>query len=160
MDHEETSCCRRKKGLKELEMSFADLLGVVSEPPQLRFVHCPLRRKGRAREDVILEVAEALDGWAAAVSAKCHAGPRSYVVFINPCSGSGRALAQWRLAKELLELLPWIELREHVTTEAGEAEREAEKLGSGCDGVIVVSGDGMVHEVWRSKLGHGELKTT
>ena len=92
----------------------------------------------------MLQAPEA-DRWAAAVTARCCAGPKAYVVFINPASGSGRAAVQWLVAKELFDCLPWIELREHVTREAGEAEREAEKLES-CDGVIVVSGDGMVHE--------------
>ncbi|CAK9036452.1 unnamed protein product [Durusdinium trenchii] len=156
-------CCRGKrpdesKVTKELKIP--DLLGVVLDPEKalLRFVHCPRRSSVRVREDVILqiqgdsEVLKQTDKWAKELSSKCHSmkGPRKYRVFINPASGSGQAQVKWEIAKELLDQLPWIQLEELRTTHAGQAEEVAEKEVNpeSCDGIIVVSGDGMVHEVF------------
>lgn len=155
-------CCRRKRRPEVQELKLADLLGAVldRETAQLRFVHCPKKRKSgpRVREDVLLRITggpEALkevEAWARDVSGQCHAAsptPRKFHVFINPASGNGQAEAKWQVARELFRSLPWISCQEVLTTRAGEARDVAAELScNSCDGIVVVSGDGMVHEVF------------
>ncbi|CAJ1380071.1 unnamed protein product [Effrenium voratum] len=137
------------------ELKFADLLGAVLEDGHLRFIHCPRGRSGcRVREDVVLEVSgerPAVEAWVKEVCDKCHANksPRRYQVFVNPASGAGHAAGIWRKAKSLLAALPYLECQEVFTQWAGDAEERAARLElQSCDGIIVVSGDGMVHEVF------------
>eukprot|EP00438_Fugacium_kawagutii_P029518 Skav222744 [mRNA] locus=scaffold2390:537725:546431:- [translate_table: standard] len=164
-------CCRSRKRFPQVqELKLADLLGAVldREKGQLRFVHCPKRRKSgpRVREDVLLqisggpdtwpmsaveiEVLKEAEAWAKDLSSQCHASPtpRKFHVFINPASGNGQAQVKWQEARDLFQSLPWISFQEVLTTRAGEARDVAAELRpESCDG-IVVSGDGMVHEVF------------
>jgi len=163
-------CCWRgkKQPLVVQELHLADLLGVVfdREKAQLHLVHCPRGRAGsRVREDVLLqitggpEVLKEAESWARDISSKCYkAGPmgavRKFHVFINPASGSGQAQVKWREAHELFKCLPWFSIQEVLTTRAGEAcEVAAQLQRDSCDGIIVVSGDGMVHEVFNGLAG-------
>ena len=139
-------------------LRFQDLLGAVLDPAArlVRLVHCPTISGSRVRQDVFLhigggdKVLAAVQEWTGRVTDISAAkGKRKYHALINPASGSGRAAATWQQVRELFACLPYLEITETFTTRAGEASDVASQLDpSQCDGIIVVSGDGMIHEVF------------
>ncbi|CAE7447136.1 SPHK1 [Symbiodinium natans] len=162
-------CCAGRESARSLRASgseflrFEDLLGAVLDPVArlVRLVHCPIISGTRARRDVFLhigggeKVLEAVREWASQVNDRCTTkGLRRYHVLINPASGSGNAASTWQQVRELFACLPFLEITETHTTRAGEACEIASQLDPNqCDGIIVISGDGMVHEVFNG-LAH------
>lgn len=148
---------------KEYLLSYGDLLGAAldKDAKLLRLVHCPPSagpNTCRVRNDVVLSITggtEALDtaeAWASKVSERCLAnrpGRERYLVLINPASGIGNGRQIWAEVKQLWELLPWIGFEEVFTTRAGEATDRVKELRlEDYTGVVIVSGDGMVYEVF------------
>eukprot|EP00435_Cladocopium_sp_Y103_P032424 s1817_g8.t1 len=140
-------CCRGRKRRPEVQdLKLADLLGALGQLMRLECLEV---------SEVMGEVLKEAEAWARDVSDQCHAAsptPRKFHVFINPASGNGQAEAKWQVARELFRSLPWISCQEVLTTRAGEARDVAAEL-SDCDGIVVVSGDGMVHEVFNGLAG-------
>jgi len=131
---------------------------------------------GRRREDLELEVSldqrlrsawqdpdgqslrERVQAWATEVShrcmpERCHSKrPRAFLVFVNPSSGKGGAKQMWATARELWDAMgpELITCKEIMTTHQGHAKsyvQEATDLLD-YDGIVIVSGDGLVHEVF------------
>lgn len=152
-------------------LEWGDLIGVSLERSArlLRLVHCPKRSQrccgggtSRLREDVLLHIGgdgeaelHSADRWAAAIFG--DAVPRHYLVLINPASGSGKAPQIWAQAKALLDCATGLRITERQTTRAGEAFDVAKELDlTTCDGIVIVSGDGLVHEVFCGLLAHAD----
>lgn len=145
------------------ELQLNDLLGVVllqNENTTLQLVHCPRSNDGqgeRYRADVLVSVNEArtslqdAKAWSARVTQRCCTAPgtRSLLVLVNPFSGTGNATNCWDTTRSLWDSLPWLQYREVKTGAAGEAVQLAKEANpADTDGIVVVSGDGMVHEVF------------
>lgn len=105
-----------------------------------------LRLRGNENVEVAMDAA---DRWAATASASLGIqSRRHYLVFINPASGSGLAPKVWDQSKEILGQAPGLILEVHRTSRAGEAFDLAKELDlSAYQGIIIVSGDGLVREV-------------
>eukprot|EP00927_Polykrikos_kofoidii_P080084 TRINITY_DN76954_c0_g1_i1.p1 TRINITY_DN76954_c0_g1~~TRINITY_DN76954_c0_g1_i1.p1 ORF type:complete len:496 (+),score=58.53 TRINITY_DN76954_c0_g1_i1:101-1588(+) len=168
-------CCARFSGSASLDavhlwLAYKNIVGAVWDKASetVRIVHCsrPDRSgSGRTRADVVLNISdsscdgtqeeyafalEQAEAWARQVTERCVISPchRHYLVFINPTSGNGHAMQKWAIAKKLWKDLPWITFEEIVTNRLGHASdhiREADL--STVSGIIIVSGDGLVHEV-------------
>ncbi len=80
-----------------------------------------------------------------------HAGHT--VVVINPVAGGGRGYRLWRAVRPHLERAGW-ELREVIAAARGAAWQIAEGAAgdASCGRVVVVGGDGTVHEVINGML--------
>lgn len=151
-------------------LSFADLLGgrVDRERGLVQLVHCPRSARGgsRRRCDVVMSVGDravldlelkgsssrtALDiaeTWVAMVSRFCVVqNTRHYFVMINPVSGAGHAVKRWEIVKAVWNDLPWISFEELVTSRANEGEERVRQMNlNDYDGIVIVSGDGLVYE--------------
>ena len=156
-------CCAGRESARSLRtgaelLRFEDLLGAVLDPAArlIRLVHCPVVSGSRVRQDVLLHVGGAekvlapVQEWTSQVCERCAVkGSRRYHALINPASGSGGAAATWQQVSELFSHLPYLQVMETFTTRAGQASDIAFELDlAQCDGIIVVSGDGMVHELF------------
>lgn len=145
------------------ELQLVDLLGVVvleNGTTILQLVHCPRSNDGqgeRHRADVLVSINDVrtsqqdATAWAARVTQRCCTAPetRSFLVLVNPFSGTGNATSCWDTTRDLWDSLPWLQYREVTTTAAGEAVQLAKEADpANTDGIVVVSGDGMVHEVF------------
>jgi len=72
---------------------------------------------------------------------------RKIVVFINPFSGTGRAMDKWRQVCSMLEKAG-VQAQEIVTESTNHAYEVVQKINlNQFDGVVTVSGDGLIHEV-------------
>lgn len=103
-----------------------------------------------ASSDANPELWKCVEGWAAKVNERClvSVGQRRLLVFINPTSGNRKAQQIWGDVRRLWESLPWIAFEEVVTSYAGEAsERCKDSSVLSYNGLVIVSGDGLVHEV-------------
>ena len=156
-------CCAGRESARNLRVGsellrFEDLLGAVLDTAArlVRLVHCPVSSGARVRRDIVLHVGgdekvlAAVNEWTSRLNEKCKVkGQRNYHALINPASGSGQAASRWQQARELCDSLTHLNITESFTTRAGEAGEIASQLDPRqCDGIIVVSGDGMVHEVF------------
>ena len=156
-------CCAGRESARNLcvgseLLRFEDLLGAVLDTAArlVRLVHCPVSSGARVRKDIVLHVGgeekvlAAVNEWTSQLNEKCKVqGQRKYHALINPASGSGQAASRWQQARELFDALPYLHITETFTTRAGEAADISSQLDPRqCDGIIVVSGDGMVHEVF------------
>merc|ERR1719495_126439 len=72
---------------------------------------------------------------------------RKLLVFINPFSGTGRALKKWKVVKEVL-LEAGLCVDEVVTKQRNHALNQIKDMSlDDYSGVVIVSGDGLIHEV-------------
>lgn len=73
------------------------------------------------------------------------------MIFLNPKSGTQRALPIWKkVVKPMLENDADIETQLLITEKQNHAKnyvQEKKGLASAFDGIIIVSGDGLLHEV-------------
>jgi len=139
-------------------LSFNDLLGatVDDKASTLRLVHCPRQssQEQRIRQDMILsivgreELSQAQE-WATKVTEQCTPGKRRLLVLVNPASGSGRAPQVWQTTKDLWRAVPGIQFSAVTTSDPGHACEYVKSMDlDSCDGIVIISGDGLVHEVW------------
>jgi len=130
----------------------------------------------RSQKDVVLyissngDMTNVLEGaklWAASVTDMCLETPqrlrgqqqspgdngivaaqRNLVVYVNPASGKGRAPQVWQEVEALWKTVPGLHYEMKLTTSAGAACEDVKQLNLDCiDGIVIVSGDGLVHEV-------------
>lgn len=157
-------CCRRRSShhetlLPQRTFDFDDLLGVSidTEVGALRLVHCPRQNSDgpRFRRDAFLDLggreglAQAQEQWATRVTSRCNPGQRRFLVFVNPASGSGSAPQAWRTTEDLWRVVPGIQYTAITTTTPGHAYEHVKSMDlESCDAIIIISGDGLVHEVW------------
>mmetsp|Transcript_64270 Transcript_64270/g.114151 ORF Transcript_64270/g.114151 Transcript_64270/m.114151 type:complete len:498 (-) Transcript_64270:136-1629(-) len=150
-----------------VSVRYADLLGAIADEKSscVRLVHCPHReagnhQSGRAWKDVVLQILADSDGnpglwssieaWASKVNERSlrWGGPCRFLVFVNPAAGKNRALQIWAEVRQLWASLPWLTFDEVITSYAGEAsERSQDESTLAYDAIVIVSGDGLVHEV-------------
>lgn len=163
--------CWRQGGLESEPLlpqvlSYQDMLGASIDAISgaVRLVYCPrggARLGARVREDVLLQIGGGgaardslcrAEAWVAEVSERClleKQARRRFLVLVNPASGNGRAQQVWRVVEELWAAVPGIQCTVVHTTHQGDAFERAKVLDlDSCDAIIVVSGDGLVHEVW------------
>eukprot|EP00931_Biecheleriopsis_adriatica_P122785 TRINITY_DN97819_c0_g1_i1.p1 TRINITY_DN97819_c0_g1~~TRINITY_DN97819_c0_g1_i1.p1 ORF type:complete len:481 (-),score=83.80 TRINITY_DN97819_c0_g1_i1:80-1522(-) len=166
-DSNGTGALHNEAGAVPTQLQIANILGaaVIASEFQLRIVHCPVAKAGRYRDDFVMQLApERLaeaQAWAEKLTAHCctKPGPGRFLVLINPFSGSGSAAACWEKAKQLWADLPWMQYDEVFTERAGEAtERAAAVDLATCSGIVVVSGDGMIHEVFNGLSRHRDAR--
>jgi len=154
-------------------LSYQDMLGAYVDPSTstVRLVYCPRNRKrSRVRKDVLLKIggsgsvgsslAEA-EAWAADVSQRCFPADyrRRFLVFVNPASGNGSAPQNWRQVEELWSALAGIECTVVTTESANDAQERVKSMDlESCDGIVVVSGDGLVHEVLNGLAARSDAK--
>jgi len=157
-------CCRRRRNrngalLLQHTFSFDDLLGVSvnAEVGALRLVHCPRKDVNgpRIRKDVILDFGEGeklgktQEQWATMVTSRCNSGERRFLVFVNPASGTGAAPQAWRTTEDLWRAVPGIQYTVVITGTPGHAYEHVRSMDlESCDAIVIISGDGLVHEVW------------
>jgi len=157
-------CCRRRRRHDEAPLlqrtfDFDDLLGVSvnAEVGTLQLVHCPRQNihGPRTRKDIILDfggrdrLGQAQVQWAARVTTRCNSGERRFLVFVNPASGTGSAPQAWQATEDLWKAVPGIQYTAVHTGTPGHAHEHVRSMDLGsCDGIVVISGDGLVHEVW------------
>merc|ERR1711971_1251375 len=74
---------------------------------------------------------------------------------INPVSGARKAVAVWETTKALWANVPGLEWEEIFTTRANHAFDHVKQLDvNAYDGIVIVSGDGLVHEVFNALSQH------
>ncbi len=73
---------------------------------------------------------------------------RRILVFLNPFSGHGQAAESWEIARSILEKA-YIDMKLITTERANHAYEYVEKdlQLNEYDGIVTVSGDGLIHEV-------------
>lgn len=173
-------CLGRPGGGQEAEpllpevLSYQDMLGAYIDPAcsAVRLVHIPRNsRRQRARKDVLLKVGgngaarDSLcmaEDWADLVTQRClpeKSSLRRFLVFVNPASGDGSAPKTWRSVEELWTMLPGIQCKVVTTGRQNEAYDHVKSMElDSCDAIIVVSGDGLVHEVWNGLAARSDAK--
>lgn len=156
-------CWRRPRSL----LRYQDLLAVTPEAgfaATVRLVYCPRAAgRGRTRADLLLDFTEGsrAEAWIERANQLCARRPaqKHYLVLINPASGSGQAPAAWGIARELWAAVPLLSYEEVTTSRAGEARDRARQLNlSAYDGIVIVSGDGLVHEVLEGLASRADVQ--
>ena len=94
---------------------------------------------------------------AATALASSEPRPRTYLVFINPFSGSGRAVKLYQTTISTMLQQAGVQVEQVVTEAAGHAGavvagRPAEELEA-LDAIVCVGGDGILHEVIQGLRG-------
>jgi len=158
-------CCRRRtrhheSPLLQRTFNFEDLLGVTvdREAGAMHLVHCP-RQNGdgpRIRKDAILDLGgrdmltKAHEQWAARVTARCcNPGERRLLIFANPASGTGAAPQALQTTENLFRAVHGIQYTAITTNAPGHAYEHVRTMDlDSCDAIVIISGDGLVHEVW------------
>lgn len=139
-------------------LNFDDLLGatVDGQASTLRLVHCPRQRgsEPRIRQDVLLSLGggegpgQARE-WARAVTERCTPGQRRLLVLVNPASGSGGAPRAWETAEDLWRAVPGVQYSVVTTSDPGHGREYVKSMAlEPYDAVVIISGDGLIHEVW------------
>lgn len=146
-------------------LAWCDLLGakVDRDAQTVSLLHCP-RKSGRCEKpsrktELLLfhlsqsdmAALDASDVWASQVNAHSFDGgakDRHYLVLVNPTSGNGSAPLIWRRCEPMLSSVPGLTFEVHETVSNREAESMARTLDiSAYAGIVIVSGDGLVHEI-------------
>nr|CAB3266531.1 sphingosine kinase 2 [Phallusia mammillata] len=84
---------------------------------------------------------------------------RNLVVYINPFSGQGKAMQIYK--KHVKKMFAEAEIKHTVvkTEYAGHARHLARDLNlASCDGIVIVSGDGLIHEVVNGLMDRNDWK--
>ena len=145
--------------LRGLPYALSDVLGVEARGATLLVSHCPLRVLGccgsagvrsLATRTVQCETVSASTALATAFWAHEAVAlrPKRLLVLLNPCSGTGNAASVW---KRLEVLLPLARARAEVvrtTHQLHATEVGAELEVSEYDAAVVVSGDGLLSEIY------------
>lgn len=144
---------------------FCHMLGarLDRQAQTVTLVHCPPRegRKGaaRLRQDVVFFIGGQatlqdslinVESWVEQVSERCLEVPseRRLLVLVNPAAGSGTAPRAWAGVEELWQSVPGLQCEIVVTTRAQEAAEYVRSVDlQSFHGIVIVSGDGLVHEV-------------
>lgn len=97
---------------------------------------------------------------AATALASSEPRPRTYLVFINPFSGSGRAVKLYQTTISTMLQQAGVQVEQVVTEAAGHAGavvagRPAEELEA-LDAIVCVGGDGILHEVIQGLRGRAD----
>uniref|UniRef100_F6YIB7 sphingosine kinase n=1 Tax=Ciona intestinalis TaxID=7719 RepID=F6YIB7_CIOIN len=85
---------------------------------------------------------------------------RRYIVYVNPFSGQGKAVEMYN--GPVRSMLAEAEVKHKMikTKYAGHAKEMVKEVNlSDCDGIIIVSGDGLVHEVINGLMERKDWKT-
>lgn len=84
---------------------------------------------------------------------------RKILVLVNPFSGRRKAAANWVIAKELLDKA-YIDMTIIETQRAGHAYDivHLELKQDDYDGIVTVSGDGLIHEVVNGLYRRGDVE--
>lgn len=81
---------------------------------------------------------------------------RRFTVIVNPYSGKRRGLTEWQQASPIFQTFG-ATCDVHITTRPGRAAELAATLDlRDCDGVVVVGGDGTLHEVVNGLMRRGD----
>lgn len=164
LDHEDPEAQNREAPESARLLAWRDLLGakVDREAQTVSLLHCPRKagfceKLSRKSELLLLHLQsdtaalDASDVWASQVNANSFDGgpkDRHYLVLVNPTSGKGSAPLIWRQCKTMLANVPGLTFEVHQTVSNREAESMASTLDiSAYSGIVIVSGDGLVHEV-------------
>lgn len=149
-----------KPNAAESSLNIDDLLGCAAfdEPPRLALYGAPRGRGGcfsvkapaRQRVDVVLpcQFFEQATSIKASISKLIgeEIRPTRWLVLINPFGGGGKAKSVWAKLSKLLDPVG-LTLEVIETTHAGHAHELAASLTVGAhDGILSVSGDGLVNE--------------
>lgn len=86
----------------------------------------------------------------------------SWAVICSPVSGAkkGQEVVESVLMPEWKKILPNVKLSIYYTQHAGNAVELAQEIGKDGRGVIIVGGDGTVHEVIEGLSSIGSLRST
>jgi sphingosine kinase len=126
---------------------------LVKRPPSC----CCAERGVREYVPLRLECASAAAAQAAAARIEAELGrrPRHLAVLVNPAAGSGRGLAVYRQQVQPLLELSGVRVTLTVSERRGHASEVVASLDlAGLDGLLVVSGDGTLSEVYAGLAAH------
>lgn len=173
-----SSCCCSTRTFRneptQCMLQFKDMLAasVDANARTIRLVHCPAEKPGACRigGDFLLGVRENAPqacwdravAWAEEVSARCRMSskPKHYLVFINPAGGNGTAAEAWAIAKGLFDHVPGITYQEVTTRHQYDAFERVKQMDlTAYNGILVVSGDGLVHEVFNALRARADWET-
>jgi len=146
-----------KTPLLQPMLSFDDLLGATIDDKAntLRLVHCPRQgsHQQRIRQDMILSLAESnltpSREWATKVTERCNPGKRRLLILVNPASGIRGAPQVWQTTEDFWSAVPGIQCLAVTTSDPGHAREYVKSMDlESYDAIVIISGDGLVHEVW------------
>lgn len=83
---------------------------------------------------------------------------RKMLVLLNPFSGGGRSIRSWQTAQTMLTDAH-IDITEQLTERPKHAFEIAQTVESGFDLIVVVSGDGLAHEVINGLMKRDDWET-
>lgn len=151
--------------------------GLISEVPIRQVVAATFRsgvvkvsylaRKGKKQHLYLTQIFGHVDDadsvlakeWCHSITQVAYQGgnpPKALRVLINPCGGPGKALQIYLNQVEPILLEAGCEVEVTCTTKAGHAFELAQTIDLGYDALVIVSGDGLIHEVMNGLAKHAQ----